>query len=460
MAGSGTLRTRFSPAPTGFLHVGNARSALFGWLVAKQAGGEMLLRVEDTNAELYKPEYVESMLGALAWLHIDFDGEPLYQSTRADLYRSATGSLIAAGAAYRCECTTEEVKARTANNPVPGYDGRCRDRDLPDRSDTAVRFRVPDEGDLVFDDVVHGKVTIPLGPLEDFVIQRSNGSATFYLPNALDDVDMAITHVIRGDDLLNTVPRVLLIREALGNNDRPVYAHLPMIVNDRRKKLSKRRDDVAIESYITRGYLGNAMANYLAVLGWGPPDGVEIRPMEEIVDLFRLDDVVKSSAFFDLKKLDHFDATYIRAMPAPEFAEKAAAWLGRPVPVALLGEVQTRVVKMEDVPDQLGFLFVDEVEAVGPEWQKGVAKLGPVAAAILDDAVAEYSHCDWEADVLHELTASITERHGLALAKGQAPIRVAVTGRTVGPPLFQSLVALGRDRTLDRIRKARARLDG
>jgi len=455
-------RLRFSPAPTGYLHVGSARSALFNWLAARHAGGKLLLRVEDTNAELYRPEYLDSMFNTLDWLGIGFDDEPVFQSQRADRYAAATQDLLENGFAYRCDCTPEAVKERTASKATPGYDGFCRDRDLPDGPTTAVRFRVPDEGTMAFDDIVRGQVEFELAALTDFVIQRANGTATFYLPNAVDDVDMGITHVVRGEDLINVTPNVLLIREALGVTDRPVFAHLPLIVNAQRKKLSKRRDDVSVEDFRARGYLPEAFRNYLAVLGWGPKDGVEIRPIEEIVELFRLEDVVSAPAFFDPQKLDHFNGEYIRALDTAEFVRRLDGFLPAEWDQARFGAVaalvQERVKTLDEAAPMVEFLFTDPVVINNDAWEKGVAKL-PAASAVLDAAIERYAAVpDFTPEALHELTAVIAEENDLKLGKAQAPIRVAVTGNTVGPPLFESLAVLGRDVTLARLRAARERL--
>jgi glutamyl-tRNA synthetase len=452
------MRLRFSPAPTGYLHVGSARSALFNWLAARHAGGELVLRVEDTNAAVYRSEYLDSILSTLDWLGIGFDGEPVFQSTRGEAYAAATERLLASGHAYRCDCTPDEVKARTASNATPGYDGHCRDRDVAAGPGVAVRFRVPDDGVIGFDDLIRGRVEMHNADLEDFVIQRGDGTATFFLPNAFDDVEMGITHVVRGEDLINVTPRVLLIREALGHTDRPVFAHLPLIVNAQRKKLSKRRDDVAVEAYRERGYLPEAFANYLAVLGWGPPDGVEIRPVDELVQQFRLEDVVPSSAYFDPQKLDHFNGEYVRRLDVDEFTERTRPWLGDKAETdtwkRMAPLVQERVVTLGDAPAMVDFLF-EEPELDEQSWQKAMK---PPAADVLDDALAAFADAEWEAAVLHDVTQGVGERHDLKLAKAQAPIRVAVTGRTVGPPLFESLEALGRDTTLARLRRARQKL--
>ena len=460
-------RVRFAPSPTGYLHVGSARSALFNWLFARHSGGEMLLRIEDTDPERSRQELIDLVFRTLTWLGMDWDGEPVRQSERADLYREAAEKLLAAGHAYVCDCAPEQVQARTKGNATPGYDSHCRDRGLEPGPGRVTRFRTPDEGVTEFDDVIRGHVSFENAVLEDFVLVRSDGTATFHLPNAVDDVDMGITHVIRGEDLINVTPRVLLIREALGHHERPVFAHLPLLVNEQRKKLSKRRDDVSVEDYRERGYLPEAMANYLALLGWGPPDGVEIRPLDELVGLFRLEDVQKPAAFFDVKKLDHVNSEWIKRMTPDEFVAAvqpwidAAPWAGAydPAEMARLApEIQKRVRTLGQVPEWVDFLFLPEPEVDEAAWAKVMAGGRDLAVAMLDDAVTAFETAPWEAPVLHETTERIAADHDVKLKHAQAPLRVAVTGRTVGPPLFESLEVLGRDRTLARLRAARARL--
>jgi glutamyl-tRNA synthetase len=298
--------------------------------------------------------------------------------------------------------------------------------------------------------------------LADFVIQRADGTATFFLPNAVDDVDMGVTHVIRGEDLINVTHNVLLLRDALGHTGRPTFAHLPLIVNAQRKKLSKRRDDVAVEEYRTRGYLPEAFTNYLAVLGWGPPDGVEIRPVADIVSVFDLSHVVASSAFFDVQKLDHFNGDYIRRLSPSEFTARAAPWLGdqiarSPAWARVAPLVQERVVTLAEAAPMVDFLFGEPV--VDPTaWEKVMVK-GPNAREVLTAARVAYLECVWDAATLHDVTLAVGEDLGMKLGKAQAPIRVAVTGRTVGPPLFESLEVLGREETLARIDRVLARLD-
>ncbi|WP_208028381.1 glutamate--tRNA ligase [Rhabdothermincola sediminis] len=465
------VRVRFAPAPTGYLHIGGARTALFNWLFARQQGGELKLRIEDTDAERSKRELIEIIYRALEWLGIDWDGEPVHQSDRAELYREATEKLLASGHAYWCSCTPEEVKARAeARGGKPGYDGHCRDRGLGPGSRHVVRFRTPDEGTTAFDDVIRGHISFENHDLEDFVIVRSNGVPMFLVANAVDDAEMGITHVIRGEDLINVTPKVLLLRQALGIGEVPVFAHLPLIVNERRQKLSKRRDDVSVGDYIERGYLPEAMANYLATLGWGPPDGVEIRPMVEIIELFDLASVNKASAFFDLKKLDHFNGEYIRALTTTEFVNRSTHWVtgGRAAWPAerfdasvferLAPEVQTRVTKLDEVPSYVAFAFVDTPPFDEDSWQKAMAKNPEQAAAMLDAVIGAYADLPWEAEALMAAIADHGSRLGLPKKQWQAPVRVALTGRTVGLPLGLILEVLGRDETLRRLRAARDRL--
>ena len=443
-------RVRFAPAPTGYLHVGSARAALFNWLFARSQGGELVLRIEDTDAERNRPELIDAIIEALEWLGIDWDEGPIHQSGRMDLYRDAAARLLADGRAYLVDAD---------NQPVEGtelLDGH------------ALRFRVADEGVTGWDDVIRGTVSFEHANLEDFVVWRSNGTPTFLLANAVDDADMGITHVIRGEDLVSATPKILMIRQALGGGELPVLAHLPLLVNEQRKKLSKRRDDVSVGDYRDRGYLPEAMANYLALLGWGPPDEVEIRPMREIVDLFRLEDVNQAAAFFDLKKLEHFNAEYLRAMSPDELLERAQPWLtGADVPWSsdefdpermrrVTPLIQQRVRTLSDVPASVDFFFGDPVmdEAV---WEKEMVK-GRHVPEILDEAIVQLTDCEWDPDVLGEIILGFSDRFEVNKKRSQMPVRVAVTGRSAGPPLWQSLVELGRDEVLARLRAARARL--
>lgn len=463
---SPTTRVRFAPAPTGYLHIGGARTALFNWIFARQTGGEMVLRVEDTDAERSQPHLIDAIYESLAWLGIDWDGDPVHQSDRIELYRSAAARLLDEGRAYHCDCTQEAVQQRAKERGgPPGYDGFCCERDVQPGEGVVVRFGTPDEGETGFDDLVRGHVSFENRNIEDFVIVRSSGQPMFVVANAVDDADLGITHVIRGEDLISVTPKVLLLREALGIEARPTFAHLPLIVNEQRKKLSKRRDDVAVGDYRERGYLPEAMSNYLALLGWGPPDEVEIRPMDEIVELFRLDDVTKASAFFDLKKLDNINGEYIRALDPADFEGRSTPFVdargwgerGHQALSSLSTLVQERVKRLDEVPGYIDFLAADEISFDAKSWTKIMENFDG-AAPILDDALLTYPDLDWTNEVLYEATKALGERHGYKLGKTTGPIRVAVTGSSIGPPLFECLEFLGRDSTLDRLRSARARL--
>ncbi|HET8619048.1 MAG TPA: glutamate--tRNA ligase [Acidimicrobiales bacterium] len=466
-------RLRFAPSPTGWLHVGGARTVLFNWLVARRYGGEMLLRIEDTDTERNRPELTDDILAEIEWLGLAWDGEPVHQSDRLHLHTKAASELRAAGVAYWCDCTAEQVQARAKQRGgPPGYDGHCRDRGLAQGPGTALRFRAPDVGTTSFEDLVRGTVTFGNDKIEDFVLLRSNGVPTFLLANVVDDVDMGITHVVRGEEHVNGTPKYLLIGDALGFDHRPVFAHLPVLVDERRKKLSKRRDGdaVSVAEFRQAGYLPEAMVNYLATLGWGPPDGVEIRPLAEIVGLFDLDAVTPSPAFFDTKKLTHFNAEYIRALATDEFVARARPFFAHgdateAVLSPLAREVQERVRLLSEVEPMVDFLRTDDVEIDEASWQRSVVKLGDRAGAMLDAAAGGLAACLWEREAVEAALSDAALAAGFVNAEGnpqmskaQGPVRVAVTGRSVGPPLYESLVVLGRERTLARLRAARSRL--
>jgi glutamyl-tRNA synthetase len=464
-------RLRFAPSPTGYLHVGSARTVLFNWLYARHHGGEMLLRIEDTDTERNRPELTDNILEMIDWLGLQWDGEPVHQSDRVAEHVAASEKLLGAGRAYWCDCTPEQIKARAEQRGgPPGYDGYCRDRGLGPGPGTALRFRTPDSGTTSFDDLVRGAVTFENKVLEDFVLVRANGTPTFLLANLVDDAGMGITHVVRGEEHVNGTPKYLLIGEALGLDYRPTFAHLPVLVNEQRKKLSKRRDSVSVASFRDEGYLPEAMVNYMALLGWGPGDGVEIRPLDEIVAQFDLEDVTQSPAFFDVRKLQHFNAEYIRALPPDQFVERARPYFAHGAATeAVLGPiaplVQERVRLMTEVEPMVDFLRDETVSVDDASWQKNVAKHGPRAATMLDAAASELAVCPWNRDAveaaLHAAatTAGFVNPEGkVQMAKAQGPVRVAVTGRAVGPPLYESIVVLGRERTLDRLKEARSRL--
>ena len=452
-------RVRIAPSPTGYFHVGTARTALFNWLFARQTGGTFVLRIEDTDTARNREEHVEGIQSAMRWLGLDWDEGPYFQSDRGALYAEAIEKLLASGAAYTCDCAPDQVVARAKERGgPPGYDGYCRDRGLEATPGRLVRFRTPDTGQTSFDDIVRGRVTVDNAVIEDFGIRKSNGDPLFILANVVDDADMRITHVIRGEDHVSNTPKYILLWDALGYSDLPKFAHLPLLYNDSRKKLSKRRDKVAVEDYRDEGYLPEAMRNYLALLGWAPRDDREIIPVEEMIAEFRLEDVKSAGAIFDVRKLQHVNAEYLRAMPTSEMVERAAAWQrARWEPIAPL--VQERARTLGEVYAMTDFLYLPEPVIDQKEWDTAVAKQ-PAFAAILTAAHARYAEIDWTAEEIHQATLAAGEAAGVAKpAQAQAPIRLAVTGRSVGPPLWESLALLGRDRTRERIATALRRLE-
>jgi glutamyl-tRNA synthetase len=443
-----------APSPTGYFHVGGARTALFNWLYARQQGGVFVLRIEDTDVARNRPEYAEGIERALSWLGLDWDEGPYFQSQRADLYDAAIDQLWAGGRLYACDCTPEQVRDRNkAAGRPPGYDGYCRDRDLAPGLGRLVRFRTPDEGTTSWDDIVRGKVVYENASIEDFAVRKSTGQPLFILANVVDDASMAISHVIRGEEHVPNTPKYLLLWEALGYPAVPAFAHLPLLVNAARQKLSKRRDKVALEDYRDEGYLPEAMVSYLALLGWSPKDGRELLSREQLVAEFRLEDVKSAPAYFDERKLADVNATYLRSLTTDEFLDRARAWLeSRWAPIAPL--VQERARTLGDAYELVDFLFLPEVQMVEAEWEK-LRRQQPAFVEVLEGAGARIADADWEASSLREAVVEAGAAAGVtSLAKAQAPVRLAVTGRTVGPPLFESLVLLGRRRTLARIEAA------
>jgi glutamyl-tRNA synthetase len=458
-------RVRMAPSPTGWFHLGSARTTLYNWLIARQTGGTFVLRVEDTDAERNQPEWYQAIEDAIRWLGLDWD-EYYRQSERSALYSGAAAQLAASGDAYWCACTRDEIDARAkARGGAPGYDGHCRDADLGPGEGRVLRFRSPREGATVVHDVVRGDPVFENHTIEDFVLLRSSGAAMFILANVVDDGDMAISHVIRGEDHLPNTPKYLLLWDALGYGERPVFAHLPLLVNEKRQKLSKRRDPVALELYRDEGYLPEVMVNYLALIGWSPGDGRERMTLPELVDAFRLEDVGSSPGFFDVAKLRSFNGDTIRALDVERFVELAlpflerAAWVDRldlDVFRQVAPLVQERVAVLAEVPAMVDFLFLDEPDIDEASWQK--AMVSETASGVLDAVLAAFETVEWSSGPLKDAVTAAGEGLGLKLAKAQAPVRVAITGRTVGPPLFESLEVLGRERALARLRAARARL--
>jgi glutamyl-tRNA synthetase len=429
---------------------------------------------------------------------MDSDEGPYFQSAQGESHQAAIEALWADGALYACACTREEIDARTkqraaAGDPTPGYDGHCRDLGLPRGDGRALRFRTPDEGSVEVVDLVRGEVSFPQRALDDFICVRGDGRALFVLANAVDDRTMSISHVIRGEDQLPTTPKQIMLWGALNRATGtelalPSYAHLPLLVNEKGQKLSKRRDPVAVEMYRERGYLPAAFRNYLALLGWNPGDD-EIVPLDVLITKFALENVQRSPAFFDIKKLTHMNGVYIRALAVDEFVAASRPWVnpqpgewapgtwrdpdtdapivsGPPwsadrfdpaVFETLASVVQERVEVLGDVPELVDFLFLPDAPIDDESWQKAVVK-DEAAPGILDSALEAFASCEWSVEDIKRVTQAIADGVGKNLGKAQAPIRVATMGRTRGLPLFDSLQVLGREETRRRLARARARI--
>lgn len=468
------VRCRFAPAPSGSLHVGNVRSALFSWLFARHHDGEFVLRFEDTDASRVTEEAVSGVLEDLRWLGIDHDEgpdvggphEPYRQSQRLDVYRVHAERLLDQGDAYRCYCTPEELdqrrKAAAAAHEAPGYDGHCRTLE-PDRvmafeaegRESVVRFRMPDR-EWVIDDIVKGTVRFEAGQLRDFVLVRSDGSALFLLAVAVDDMLMGITHVVRGDDLLASAPRNSAVIEALGGMP-PTYAHVPQVLGPDRQPLSKRHGSTSVESFREQGFLPEAMMNYLALLGWSPGDDREVLSREELIDAFDLERVSSNPAAFDTEKLTWLNNRYIQSLDDDDLAARCLHFLTEeglmPDPSTLRASmpiVKERMKTLTEAPALLRFLFTDDIEP--NEKAAGVIAKSPEGyLARVADALEAAE--PWTAFVITAALDSLAEREELSRTKAFQPVRAAVTGSNVSPPLPESLELLGKARTLDRLRR-------
>jgi glutamyl-tRNA synthetase len=476
------IRVRFSPAPTGSLHIGGARTALFNWLFARHqqssgGGGAFVLRIEDTDVSRSRAEWVLGIQSTLRWLGLDWDEGPILQSERFGRYLEAADRLLAQGDAYECYCSEDEVRERNdaaiAAGRTPGYDGRCRSLTTDERAELAaagrprsIRFRTPDVGVTTFDDLIRGVVQVEWSLIHDFVIVRSDGAPIFFLANAVDDLEMAITHVIRGEDLIDSTHRVLALRRALGDHEPPQYAHLPLIVDiQTRAKLSKRHGAVALEDFAAAGYLPEAVMNYLALLGWAPAENRdEVMDATELIAAFDLDRVTHAAAGFDRDKLDWLNGEWIRRLALDELISRVVPIARRrfgdgvdvDVVAAAVGIAQQRAATLVQIVDQMAFLFVDdpEFEIAAESWQKVVDT--DRVDEILDSVIAHVEACDWTVDAL--ALQPVTEALGIKFRKAAPAVYAAVEGAHQGLPLFDSMHLLGRERTLDRLRRARDRL--
>jgi len=457
------VRTRFAPSPTGYLHIGSVRTALYAWLYARHHGGEYILRIEDTDRERSTQAAVDAILDGLAWLGIDSDEPPIYQTQRFARYAEVIERMLAEGTAYRCYCTKDEIETMRAEAQArgekPRYDGRCRagDRQRPDVP-PVVRFKNPLDGEVVVDDLVKGRIVFANAELDDLVIARSDGTPTYNFTVVVDDADMRITHVIRGDDHVNNTPRQINIFRALGETP-PAYAHLPMIHGPDGAKLSKRHGAVNVLEYREMGFLPQAMLNYIARLGWSYGDQ-EIFTIDELIRYFDLDRVSRSAASFDPMKLLWVNQQHLMMAPIEQIAPLLDEQLRRQgldprngppldATIAALRERSQTIVEMAE----RAHCYYEEFEAFDEKAAKTHLKAEARDVLVgLKEALAAVT--DWTETATEEAVKGVAERLGLKLGKVAQPLRVAVTGQAASPGIGVTLMLVGRDRTLKRIERA------
>ena len=486
---NGSVRVRFCPSPTGNPHVGLVRTALFNWAYARHTGGTMVFRIEDTDAARDSEESYEQLLDSMRWLGLDWDEGPeaggphgpYRQSQRMDIYKDVAAKLLAGGYAYHCYCTALELEARRdaarAAGKPSGYDGKCRTLTADERAaydaegrESIVRFKMPEEP-ITFTDLVRGELTFTPDNVPDYGIVRANGAPLYTLVNPVDDALMEITHVLRGEDLLSSTPRQIALYKALIElgiaKEIPSFGHLPYVMGEGNKKLSKRDPQASLNLYRERGFLPEGLLNYLSLLGWSFSADQDIFTVSEMVEKFDLPDVNANPARFDLKKAEAINADHIRMLDVKAFTEACELWLQAPhanwAPEnfdraaweAIAPHAQTRLTVLSDITANVDFLFLDEPVEDEASWAKAMK---PGAEDVLRTARTKLAEADWNAEALKDAVLAAGEEHGLKLGKAQAPVRVAVTGRTVGLPLFESLELLGRDRTLTRVDAALEKL--
>jgi len=460
-----SVRTRFAPSPTGYLHIGGVRTALFCWLYARRHGGTFVLRIEDTDRERSTPESIRAILDGMEWMELDADEGPFFQTERMDRYREVIDAMLSDGRAYRCYCSREELEAererQRARGEKPRYNRRCRNHPEPRPGvDPVIRFRNPLDGVVSWDDAVKGRITISNDELDDLVIARADGSPTYNFCVVVDDLDMRITHVIRGDDHVNNTPRQINILKALGGQP-PVYAHVPMILGPDGQRLSKRHGAVSVLEYRDLGILPEAMRNYLVRLGWSHGDQ-EIFSDEEMVGLFDIDEVNRAASSFDPEKLLWLNQHYIKACDGERLVRLLGARLntmgvdtgsGPPLAevVEALRERARTIVEMAEK----SLYFYQNFD----EYDENAAKkhLRPAAAAMLADVRERLAVLEpWQGEAIHAAIVATAEDHGEKLGKLAQPIRVAVSGTAATPSIDITVALVGRERTVQRLDRALA----
>lgn len=458
-----SIKTRFAPSPTGYLHVGGARTALFSWLHAKKNQGSFVLRIEDTDLERSTQESVDAILEGMQWLGLDYDEGPFFQTQRFERYAEIIQQLLDQGDAYYCYCSKDELESlreqQMANKEKPRYNGKCREKGDHSDKKRVIRFRNPDEGEVVFDDLVKGKIKVANKELDDLIIARTDGTPTYNLTVVVDDMDMGITHVVRGDDHVNNTPRQINILKALGA-DLPYYAHLPMILGDDGARLSKRHGAVSVMQYRDEGYLPEALLNYLVRLGWSHGDQ-ELFSREEMIELFDLSQVNVSASAFNTEKLLWINHQYIMNSD-PGLVAKHLLWhmQQRGIDAATEGPELVEIVKAQrersktlvDMANASVYFYQDFTEYDAKAAKKNFKQGTDEVLQVLLDAFTQLE--EWQGEVLHDIVLQTAEQLELKLGKVAQPLRVAVCGAGMSPSIDITLSLLGREKTLIRLKRA------
>jgi len=463
------VKTRFAPSPTGHLHIGGARTALFNYLYARRHGGVFVLRIEDTDRERSTEESTRAILDSMKWLGFTCDEGPYFQSERSEIYLEHVEKLLAAGKAYRCDCPTELLETKRkramAEGRNPMYDGSCRCRtDVDPQKPHVIRFKTEKSGETVVNDLLRGPVIFDNAELDDLVLVRTDGGPTYNFTVVVDDALMGITHVIRGDDHLNNTPRQIQLYEAMGY-EVPQMAHVPMILGQDKKRLSKRHGATSVEAYRDEGYLPEALANFLVRLGWSHGDQ-EIFSMDELIKLFDLDGVGRSAGVFNQEKLLWLNAQYIQACPTEKLAELAGPFMeakgcdcSDAEKLALFVEsFKPRVKTLAEMADRAPPYYQQEIE-IEPKAEKKLYKSdnGPILAGLME---AFSALTEWTAPELEKaFIAVVQDKLGLNMGKGAQPLRIAVTGSMASPGLFETLILVGQEWCLERMEKALEKIE-
>jgi len=466
------IRTRFAPSPTGFLHLGSARTALFNWAYARRHAGTMVLRIEDTDRERSTRESEDALLAGLEWLGIDWDEGPFRQSERSERYAEVIEELLAGDRAYRCICTVEELEERKQATIAAGgkwtYDGRCRDRGhSPEAGPHTVRLRLPEQGELIWDDLVFGASGQAVSEIGDRIIRRSDGHPLYHLAVVVDDLDMRISHVIRGADHHPNTPFQIALYDALGAPP-PRFAHVPLIVGPGGKKLSKRRDPVSVEEYRRKGYLPQAMLNWLVRIGWSHGDQEEFSA-KDICALFDLEAVGRANASADPAKLDHLGMHFIVSLPSSELLAQLLPFLAEevgheikatPALATLVDLLRERSRTLSEMAAGARFLVVDEIEIDEKAAKKHLKAATAPALKELHDAFSKIASNDWNEASIEKAFEGVLARHeGMKMGKLAQPVRVSITGRAISPGIFETLAVLGQSKSVTRIGAALERFE-